>query len=153
MIAGSYEIPVMNRDNTHIIPFTEQEIIDMSNSFLTYGFHSFKAKTIAHGRLFINTFLHSLNYYDDIAYLTVEQGSDSHGLDLYQLFNQEKLLEKPSSRLSEFLCNFFHNDFLWIEATPSLMAMPWFIDFEHCLIDLNIDKVMPIVILSYDKNI
>lgn len=127
---------------------SEQDIIVVSDKFLTPGFHKIQVDSIEHGRNLIGTFLTSLNYYHDVAMLSLEDVNRSTPHNIYQsLMVQEKV--QSAYDFTEFLCNNFYHDFLWIEATPELAETVWFKELEYELFNLNFDKIIPIVILSY----
>lgn len=126
----------------------EQDIIVLSDKFLTPGFHKIQVDSIEHGRNLIETFLKSLNYYHDVAMLSVEDRIQNHHANIYtSLMAQEK--SQSAYDFTEFLCNNFYYDFLWIEATSELAETMWYKEFEYELFNLNFDKIIPIIILSY----
>ncbi len=121
-------------------PFSETDILYLHDRFLSNGFQYITAKDIAAGRSIIDTCLTSLNYYQDIACLSV--------INVY-----EELLWKGLStcNIEEYLLDQFYSDFMWIELTSILATEVWFTKFEQLIIDLHIDQHMPIVILAYNK--
>jgi hypothetical protein len=129
--------------------FSEEQIIELSDKFLTNGFHHIEVESVEHGRIFMTTFLNSLNYYHDVAVLSSDASVMQGHTNIFSVLVQEDLITKPSYNFTEFLCNNFYYDFLWIEVTSDLKDATWFKHFEQDLLSLNFDKIMPIMVLSY----
>jgi hypothetical protein len=132
---------------------SEQEVIDISSVLLTPGIHYIKVGSVEQGRLLLSTFLANLNCYHDIAYLGLEpmrQDNKTKYLDVYTVLANNGLLEKPAEALSAFLCTQIYCDFLWVEATDALMSAPWFNELEQSMFELQFDKTIPIIVLSYN---
>jgi hypothetical protein len=103
------------------------------------------------GRSIINMFLQSLNYYHDIACLTVvDEPFEQHVFDLWREMTLRFCLE-PSSQydIEDFLIEYFYCDFMWVEATRELVEAPWFPTVEQIIVSFKLDKHIPIFILSY----
>lgn len=133
------------------MPFSETDIIDLQELFLTNGLHYISVCDVKTGRSIINMFLQSLNYYHDIACLTmVDEPFEQHVFDLYQEMTLRFCLE-PSSQydIEDFLIEYFYCDFMWVEATQGLIEAPWFSTVEQIIASFKLDKHIPIFILSY----
>ncbi len=138
---------VFNRPHTQ---FSEQEVIDLSSAFLTPGVHYIKVESMSQGRALMSTFLKTLNFYHDVAYVGTHPLSKSEFVKPCIDVCATLKLEKPIIPISEFLSTHLYCDFLWIEATNNLMTSYWFDEFEQSLFDLKFDKVMPVVFLTYE---
>ncbi len=125
-------------------PFSEQEIIELNDVFLTHGIHDITVSDIAAGRTLIDTFLSSLNYYNNVACLTASDiPLRSSIFDIYS--------EVAGGDLEEFFLEQFYFDFLWIEVSPTLTETAWFLNFELKLLSFNMDQLLPVIILSYEE--
>jgi hypothetical protein len=128
-------------------PISEQEILDLQDQFLSPGLHYLVVQDIQMGRKIIKTFLQSINYYHDVACLTLENDALPTGVsDLHDLLDDYGFLEK--SQLYMFFLDYWYYDFLWIEATDSLLHKPWFGTFSQLLDDFSL-KQLPVFTVSY----
>jgi len=132
--------------------FTERDIIQLQDVFLTHGFHTITVASVDQGRSLISKFIQALNYYKHIACLTTLVMP--HDLDI-NVFNVFKVLNSygdiTNQAIFDFLLEYFYADFLVVEMSPELMMTPWFYNFEQQLLDFKIDTLMPIIYLSYSK--
>ncbi len=71
--------------------FSEHEIIAVNDLLLSNGFHAITVKNRRVGRRIIETFLSLLNYYKQIAWLTIDNKPPADMIDLAKTL-QEKLL-------------------------------------------------------------
>ncbi len=134
-------------------PFTEKDILELQDTFLTNGFQFLRMDTIPFGRTVIETFLMSLNHFHDVACLTTStQPLPPMVTNIYQLLDQGGFLE-PYSMLDfeEFFLEYFYYDFIWIEASYDLLSQPWFTYFEQKMVDLKLHERTPIIVLSYNQ--
>lgn len=127
-------------------PCSELDILYLQNIFTTPGFHALTVPSIAIGRELIIQQLGALQWHQDIGYLTANRtavctGAQNLGLLIDQPIDQEVL--------ETFFIQRFYSDFLWIEATDSLLAMPWIYAFEKQLLNYHVDQMIPIIILTY----
>jgi hypothetical protein len=127
-------------------PCSEKEILYLQNIFTTPGFHALTVPSVAVGRELITQQLGALQWHQDIGYLTADQTAVCAGAQ-----NLGSLIDQPIDQesLETFFIQRFYCDFLWIEATDSLLAMPWIYAFEKQLINYHVEKMIPIVILTY----
>ena len=131
-------------------PFSEKEILYLQELFLTNGCHWLRVKDIHTGRSIVLTLLYSLNYYHDVAYLSINTMTlDSTMFDVYAHMLEKKYLEGQYYDMEDFLIEHFYADFLWIEETCELQMAPWYTHFLQALNDLKLDKHIPLVFLSY----
>jgi hypothetical protein len=130
-------------------PFTEKDILDLQDEFLSNGFHYLKVKSIQDGRRIINTFLYSLKgYYHDIGCLSLADVCLPDNIsDIYELLEWYGYLKYDC--LENFFIDQWYCDFLWIEATEELLLSPWFCTFSQMLEDFSLNKEIPIFIISY----
>jgi len=131
-------------------PFTEQDILDLQDEFLTHGFHYLMVDNVQVGRRIIQTFLHSLkNYYQEIGCLSVSEILLPDGItDIYEILEWYGYLRKPY--LESFFLDQWYFDFLWIEATEELLLSSWFCQFSQLLEDFMLNEEIPIFIISYN---
>lgn len=122
-------------------PETDQDIIELQDILLTTGVHSFMVSDTAAARTVIATFISSLNHYQAIGFVSsmIPKGLavtvNSVYPDLIYCLHSPDLLY-------DFILNDLMCDFIWIEYEPSLLP------FIDALIDLNIHREMPILIVT-----
>lgn len=133
-------------------PFSDTDIFELQEKFLTNGFHYLKAQNIAKGRSIIKKFLKILALYQDIACLTVNNQSalPEHTIDIYyDLTTGGYLNTFQPYYLEEYFFDFYH-DFMWIEANQELLLSSWFDNVITKIIDMAIDQHIPIVVIVYE---
>lgn len=134
-------------------PFSECDIIELHDTFLTNGLHMLTVRNLAMGRSVVSILLESLNCFSTVACLTLSRAPLKPTIcNLYDelIFNGALCLKDDA--LETFLLEEFYYDFLWIEATPALVESPWFLHFESTLIKFNLVTTMPIILFSYTNN-
>jgi hypothetical protein len=132
--------------------FSEQTILDLNEQLLTNGFHYLTVRNVSAGRTLFYTFLNSLNYYSEIACLTLsDQPLTGKVIDLYESLQQYGyLLELPY--LEDLLQEKWQFDFLWIEVTQELLNTGWFYNFLDSLIEVHLQKAIPIFIVTFNDH-
>lgn len=130
--------------------FTESEIIKLQNIFLTPGFHTLQVRNAYESRQTIETFLSSLNCYANIACLSMADAPiPSKYFDIFYALTFGGYINSTcQTSLEHFFLEHFDADFLWIEATPMLLAQPWFYEFKYHLDRHNIRNLLPVVTLQ-----
>jgi len=117
-------------------PFSEKDILELQDTFLSNGFQFLRMDTIPFGRTVMETFLMLLNNFHDVACLTTSKDALPPMVsNIYQLLDQGGFLE-PHSMLDfeEFFLEYFYYDFIWIEASYDLLSQPWYSYFEHSIV-------------------
>lgn len=134
-------------------PFSESEILDLQDKFLSEGIHHIKVTDLASGRDLVDTFLDSLTAHREIACLTVSNTAlESYITNIYHELLLHGYIDRfESKNLEEFFVDQFYFDFLWIECTSKLMEQSWFADFQMNLLNLKLDRQIPILMISYDS--
>lgn len=131
-------------------PFSEADIIELHNRFLTTGFHSLKVKNIQEGRSLVYTLLASLNYHHNVACLSVaSERLESYVHDIHKTLHEFGPINEQA--LFDYFLDEFNCDFLWIEMSKELMAQSWFADFEQMIHDFHLNQHVPIIMLSYEQ--
>ncbi|MDR3645941.1 MAG: hypothetical protein P4L22_00185 [Candidatus Babeliales bacterium] len=132
-------------------PLIENDILFLQNKFLETGFCNLKVKDIETGRLIISKVINSLNYFNDIAILTVCENSNQNYFNIKKALTNNYDISKNQFNLINFFLDQFYFDFLIIEATKELMSNNWAQNFEQHILDFNFHKTMPIIILTYEN--
>lgn len=132
-------------------PLQEQDILYLQDKFMVPGIHHMKVDSVIAGRFIINSILNSLNYYKNVAclstfHLPIPEPID----DIYKELAKENCIQNPTTHLIEFFLEQFYNDFLWIEISHDLSTSAWYPLFEQQITNLHLEKLMPIIIVSYD---
>lgn len=135
-------------------PFSESEILDLQEMFLTTGFHIMVVKNLLIGRSIIQKLLTSLNYYHEIGYLSVSSCElEEHCTNLYSSLIDFGCFDEFSQyNFDAYFIDQFYIDFLVIECTQSLLALPWYQYFEASLKRHKIDRKIPIILVTYGDN-
>ena len=130
------------------LKFSERDIIDLQNPFLTPRFHTIKTYNRTTGRLLINAILKSLNCYHDIACLSTQSKNLPKGAH-----NVYKKLSNGGEQgyVQEFVLEEMFCDFLFIEKNQEITRKEWYKEFEASLVDFNFNKNIPIIIVLYKK--
>lgn len=128
---------------------TEADILFLSDTFFSNGFHYIQVKDIDAGRQLITIFMRSMKIYNEVACVTISdvQTLDVPFFNVYQEIHNNNMTNKNDCEA--FLLEHFYANCMWIESTGTLQAQPWFIHFMETVIDLKIDQQIPILILSY----
>lgn len=141
----------INFSKTIEYPFVENEILYLHEIFLTNGIHSFNVKTIDLGRKIIYSILNSLQFYQNIACLTLSEISLNNDItNIYGILNDSNFLNDPNKDLVSFFLDEFYYDFIWIEENNKLKKSEWYKLFNQYLIDLNFNRSIPIILISYN---
>ncbi len=127
-------------------PFSEADIFELHDMFLTNGFHFFKAPTIEQGRSIVYTLLDSLDYYHNIGCLSLNTQPVSTVTNINNVL-LDTTISWTKEFLAEYLLEIFFFDFFWIEATSTLIQYEMFDLFQETLTDLNLDRTSPIIVI------
>lgn len=128
---------------------SEYDILELQELFLTYGLHSIKIPTMPFGRDLVVRFLDSLQCYSNVACLSLSTRPLRPGIvNLYDELALYGALAHSHTTLESFLLENFYYDFLWIEMSQELDESPWYWYLEQKLLDFNLIKTLPIVLLS-----
>ena len=135
-------------------PFSDRDILDLQDTFLSNGLHFIKVDDVKSGRSLITLFLRSLNYYQHIASLNTSSAPlDSSVIDLYGELMVGGYLDAGASHvLEEFLLENFYYDFMWVEASERLVTSLWAAELFRQMNNLKLDQLIPVLIVSYEKS-
>lgn len=132
-------------------PFSDKDILEIQEKFLCNGFQYLKGQNIGQGRKIIYTFLASLGTYHNVACLTLDSQPLNEGItDLYaELCGGGYLHSFEPYYLEEYFIEQFYFDFIWIEATRSLLMSAWFEEVKEKMLQIAIDEQIPILVFVY----
>jgi hypothetical protein len=132
---------------------SEQSILVLQDKFLTPGFEYLMVREIRVGRRLVHTFLELLAYrYHNVACLTLSlEPLQQSVYPLHQELLHGGYVDNLRS-LEQFFIERFYFDFLWIEATDTLIISEWFNEFAKILIDFNVQNHIPIFIIIYEDD-
>lgn len=134
---------------------TDKNILDLQEKFLSNGIHHIQVPTINDGRAFIFTFLNSLSsFLHAVACVTTNDNSlPENIINIHtQLSESENFNVSNTDYMQSFFFEQSYCDFIWIEATSSLVTNEWYLDFEKNLLDLKINKNIPILVVTYEND-
>ncbi len=144
------ELPKANWHILHILePFSESTILQLEDVFLSAGTHHITLPSQATAQLLINTFLKLLPVHHNVAYIAQNTSAKSvySATDIYQ----ELVSGNYLSSIDDFFYDHFHYDFIWIEASKSIEAAPWFQEFEKNIHEFQAAKPIPILYIHYQN--
>ncbi len=126
-------------------PVQEKDILYLQNLFMTPGIHVLPVDNFGNGRALVQELLASLKWYRTIGYIsTTNKGSLPHATNLLTRISEPVTTEN----LGDFFIEEFDYDFLWVEATNDLFDKPWMGLFEQQLLDLRINEMIPVILLT-----
>jgi len=132
--------------------FSEHDILDLQELFLSPGMHELTVPNIAAGRELMSSVLTAFNCFPRIACLTTASlPLPAHVTHLHDEMALHGALAFSNHQLDSFLLEHFYYDFLWIEVTPELLQSAWYPYFQLKLIDFNLAMTLPIIAVSYER--
>jgi len=118
--------------------------------------HLIKVNSKSSGRQLIHDLLYSLNYYQNIGYLSLDTPQKREGEyhNVYELLNKSGCLDsdKKSQLFELFFLELFVYDFMVIELTNQLKSKPWLVSFMQSIYDTSLDMHIPIILLEPRSN-
>lgn len=128
---------------------SEQEILILQSYLLKPGFHSIQVPDIVQGRVLLRTFVSSLNYFSRVALLSeIENGELTECINIASELKAVHAYSDPG-QLEQYMLHAWDYDFLAIEGTKDLLSADWFGRFEQLLIDYDLIKTTPVLMLFY----
>jgi len=126
-------------------PFSEEDILDLNDTFLTNGTHYLKIDDLSEGRNIIYLFLSSFKfYYQRIGCLTLsDKPLDATISNIFFDLQHTGYI----SSIEDYFINDFQFDFCWIEYIQEMSNLPWFIEFYCFLKEIS---HVPVIFISYD---
>lgn len=146
-------------------PLSECDIIELQEKFLSRGVSHIAVERIEFGRELVKKFLSSIRCYHENAVLSIcpeacqSLSSREYSFtDIYDdllsngcINGSRGFGQNNSCSFNDFLFEQFFYDFLFIEACQELIDSDWFLEFFSALKDCEIDKQIPIIIISCEK--
>ncbi len=126
-------------------PLSETDILYLQHIFILNGIHLITVENKETGRTIIKQMLDSLQWYYNCAVLT-DTSISSHTITTLASYFDDTVTEE---KMVDFFATQFYFDFLFIEATESLLAKPWITLFETTMLNFHIDYMTPIIVLHY----
>lgn len=124
-------------------PYSEADILELQNIFLTKGFHHIKTPNLEQGRELITLFLESLQCYYHPACFT------NKGVGLKGALNISQEMHNQNKEL------FFHNnpfiDFMWIEMPEKMEPRQVVEKYIETCGSLQLERRIPIVVLHPEE--
>lgn len=130
-------------------PYSESDILYLQNIFTSPGFHQFTVSSVLVGRELILQQLRALKWHQDVGYISTINTASIEAESIVDLIGQP--IDQDS--VESFFIDQFYYDFLWIEGTRDLMAMPWIYIFEQQILHYRIDQMIPIITVNYQTSI
>ncbi len=143
---------IESRDTLILSPdnLSESDILQLQDKFLTNGFSSIHVQDINTGRAIIKLFLDTHEVYNNVACLTITKNPLKNCIfDIFHEIIYNHNIDTNFRLLDEFLLEEFYFDFMWVETTQQLYAASWYHDFIQKIVDSNIDKHIPVIVITY----
>jgi hypothetical protein len=86
-----------------------------------------------------------MNYHRTVACLSL-QGNPKGAFAIHDLIRQY-----PHISISELVCSYLYCDFMWIEVTQELLQAAWYPQFTQSLQEVKLDKLIPIIMVSFSQ--
>lgn len=138
-----------------MIPFIENDVLDLQAMFVKPGIHIIKVKNIIDGRKIIKTILDSLNYYQNIGFISQE---DSQKIEMiaYNIMNHIQHNTKTSKynlliNLEHFFSDHSCFDFVWVEFSKKIEKKCSLQDLKKIFTMFHAQERMPVLIVQYEK--
>lgn len=131
--------------------YSEQQILDLEDAFLSPGLKHITVATPVTGRELVLSLVSSLYPCARVACLTTH--SESLPLRVIRMFDEMAFSGSfgfSCREIDSFLLEQFYYDVLWVECSSDLLAMPWFSYLQNRLLDFNFGATMPILFVFYD---
>jgi len=153
LLCQSYLVEKIQQAQHVRAPFSDTDILDLQDAFLKNGLHYIKVDDIGSGRALITLFLKSLNFYHNVAAVTMSSKPLGESVtDLYgELIIGGHLDANAAYKLEEFFLEEFYYDFVWVEATENFLKSSWAAEFFRQMEQFKLDQLIPILIVSCKK--
>lgn len=133
-------------------PFSEYDILELQNIFLTFGLQEIKVKNVQEGRVIIDKILSSLNYFQNVGYISKLKNHNSDYFNIYKNVTEGfEYQGKLSPALEDFFIMNPHFDFIFIELTNSLKSMQLCASLKKIFEMCHADERMPVLLFSYEN--
>ena len=129
------------------LSLSEQEILIVQNYLLSPGFHSLQVTDVAHGRALLSTFEASLSYLLRAALISAP--GEEMLSDYLTIGRELAAASAEPGQLEQYLLHSWDYDFVAIEGTKELLVTEWYGRFEQLLIDYDLIKMTPVLMLFY----
>lgn len=132
-------------------PLRDSEIIKIQSLFMTPSIQCLKTKNISTGRALINTFLYSLNHYQQIGCLsTSEIQSRSNTLNIYQMATENNQGHSLATTIENLCTEISFIDFAWIELTKKLQQQISNSQLQNICENLSAHEQIPVMVICYE---
>jgi len=147
-----HDFKAIVHDKLFTLPFSEQDVLELQEIFVTLGVHTIKVKNVIEGRQILKIILNSLNYYNNIGCVTQVKDLPVHVCDILNHMILEKI-EKGDllTNLEDFLAIHPCFDFIWIECTKNIKKEFSYKAIKNSFDMYHVEERMPVLILTYDE--
>ncbi len=132
--------------------FSEKDVLELQQMFVTFGVHYIKTKDIQSGREIIQTILGSLKHFQNIGAITYVSGLQNSICDILVYIKTQGFC---SDDISIDLENFFtiHAcfDFIWVEFTNELEKKD-LASIKNIFEMYHAQDQMPVIFIMYENN-
>ncbi len=134
------------------LPFSENDVLKLQETFVSFGIHTIKTKNILDGREIIQTILNSLNYYHNIGCITDAQGLSTSVCDIINHIELQKSRKGDLLiDLEDFLTIHPCFDFIWIELTKEMQNLYSAADIKKIFNIYHVEERMSVLIVMYQE--
>ncbi|MGZ6250799.1 MAG: hypothetical protein ACXWL2_02120 [Candidatus Chromulinivorax sp.] len=133
-------------------PFSEEDLIQLQEIFVTPGIHTIKMKNVEQARQIIEIILNSLNYYHTIGALTFIEKLPTHIWDIIGHVTFDKQMNyNLIDDLEIFFANYSCFDFIWVEATKTMQNVCKLSALQKIFDVYHAQERMPILFIVYEE--
>lgn len=133
-------------------PLSDWQIIELHSMFMTPAIHHVVTTDRKSGRSLMNTFLPSLQYYQNIGCLTTQQ--QNYAYDVVEILPiLQAMIQKfgLTQAIDLFFIDYVDLEFVWIEITQDLLQVIQPIHLKQMCSLLSQHESIPVVIVSYEN--
>jgi len=134
--------------------FSEKDVIELQEMFLTFGIHCIKIKDVQSGREIIKTILGSLNHFKNIGAITYASGLQDFVCDILVHIKMQEphYFDDIFIDLEIFFTMHACFDFIWIEFTDNLLIRN-FEGLKNIFEMYHVNNQMPVIFMMYENEI
>lgn len=133
-------------------PFSEYDILELQNIFLSFGIQEIKVKNVKEGRVIIEKILTSLNYFQNIGYISKSHNQNHNYFNIYKNVTEDfEYQGELAPALEDFFIMNPHFDFIFIELTNSLKNTKLCASIKKIFEMCHADERMPVILLTYEN--
>ncbi len=149
-----YDFDSVVHEKLFKLPFSEQDLLELQEIFVTLGMHIIKVKDMIEGRQIVKIILNSLKYYHNIGCITDVTDLPVNVCNITSHIALQCLQNKQGNsllNLETFLNTHPCFDFIWIELTKNIKKEYSYKTMKNIFDMYHIEERMPVLIVTYEN--